>query len=477
MSIVIAAVPYIESTYVSMAPGLLKSLIKRHGFESVAIDLNMEIINKIEISPNKKDLIDFFLCQTVLPHTVEEITSFIDYCANRIIKHNPSIIALSLLTYGCEIFTLWLCAKLRQLAPNAKIVLGGPGIQSKLAENNSNFTVAINNWQLTDDIIYGDGEYSFVEYVKGNKDFPGINDAKWLPIEDLNDLPIPDYSDYNFSIYKHPWIPIQDSRGCVKNCDFCDIIEYWQKYKSRTAENIFNEMLHQIKKYNYSKFYFRNALINGNLKEFKKLISLMANYNHGKSKDKQIHWFSYFIIRPQEHHIPKIWEDISKSNGTIMMGVESVVPAIRQRMNKPYTNEDIDYHLACAKKYSVKIGLLFIVAYPEETLDDYEATKQWFKDRAEYGKYIYCVILSIASILPNTALERQSKKRGIITGNLPSIWINTNLNITPKQRVEYHRELLSICAENGFPVDHNQEHNLVQTLVESNKFNDHLPLI
>lgn len=463
MSIVIAAVPYIESTYVSMAPALLKSLIKQHGFDSVSIDLNMEIINKIEKSTHKQDLINFFLCQTVLPHTVEEITEFIEYSAQRIVKHNPNIIALSLLTYGCEIFTLWLCAKLKQLAPNAKIVLGGPGVQSKLAEVNSNFTKAIKKWQLADDIIYGDGEYSFVEYVKGNRNFPGINNENWEAIEDLNMLPIPDYSDYDFSIYKNPWIPIQDSRGCVRNCEFCDIIEHWKRYRSRTADSIFSEMLYQIKKYNYSKFYFRNALINGNLKEFKKLVNLIANYNSSRHKDEQIYWVSYFIIRSKEYYTPEVWENISQSNGTIMMGVESVIPAIRQRMNKPYTNEDIEYHLECARKYSVKIGLLFIVAYPEETLDDYETTKRWFKDHAEYAPYIYRVIMSVASILPNTSLERQSKERGIIVGHLPSIWINTNLNITPQQRVAYHRELLTICAENGFHVDHNQEHNLQHT--------------
>lgn len=463
MSIVIAAVPYIESTYVSMAPALLKSLIKEHGFDSVAIDLNIEINNRIRASTNRHDLINFFLCQTVLPHTVDEIHEYVNYCAQRIIAHNPTIIALSLLTYGCEIFTLWLCTKLKQLAPNAEIVLGGPGIQSKLAEINSNFIKLIKKLKLVDDIIYGDAEYSFVEYVKGNKNFPGINDANWKPIEDLNILPIPDYSDYDFSLYPNPWIPIQDSRGCVKTCEFCDIIEYWTRFKSRTAENIFNEMLHQINKYNYSRFYFRNALVNGNLKEFKKLVSLIASYNRNKPKDQQIYWVSYFVIRSKQHYTPQVWQDISQSNGTLMMGVESVIPEIRQRMNKPYTNEDIEYHLECARQYSVKIGLLFIVAYPEETLADYETTKQWFRDHAEYGPYIYRVILSIASILPNTALERKSKERGIVVGDLPSIWINTNLNITPQQRVAYHRELLDICAETGFHVDHNQEHNLQHT--------------
>jgi hypothetical protein len=463
--IVIAAIPYIESSYISMAPALLKALIKRHGFDSVAMDLNIEINNRIERSPYRQDLINFFLCQTVVPHIVDDITDCIDYCAKKITCHNPKIIALSLLTYGCEIFSFWLCAKLRQLAPDAEIVLGGPGIQAKLADTNNIFIKSIKAWGLADDVIHGDGELSFVEYVKGNRNFPGINNPNWVGLEDLNDLPIPDYSDFDFSLFKTPWIPIQDSRGCIKSCEFCDIIEMWKKFRFRSADNIFKEMLYQIEKYNYSKFYFRNALINGNLKEFKKLLTMMSDYNQNKPKDKQIHWLSYFIIRDQKSHPPSIWQDIANSNGTIYMGVESVIPSVRLKMGKTYSDADLEYTLYSAKKYSVKIGLLFIVAYPDETLDDYETTKQWFRDHKEYAECIRSLILSIASILPNTALDRKSKERGLAKGKLPGIWINQNLNISPEQRVTYHRELIDVCRENGFVVDHNQEHNLIQTLM------------
>ena len=99
------------------------------------------------------------------------------------------------------------------------------------------------------------------------------------------------------------------------------------------------------------------------------------------------------------------------------------------------------------KKYSVPLALLMIVAYPTETLDDYEFTKQWFRARKEYAKDIVFVNLSFASILPGTQLSRRSSEYGITKGKLPSIWFNQNLKITAEERISYLRELQGICED------------------------------
>lgn len=468
MSIIIAAVPYIDTVEPIMAPGLLKAILKEKNIESTAIDLNIEIIKFISDNPNKQKILDFFFSQIVHDQVIDDLISCIEYCSNRILEKKPKLVALSLLCYSCQIFTRWLCADIKQKSPGVRIVIGGTGIKNFVADNNNSYFEQLKKIGLIDDYIFGDGDVSFYEYVKGTTDFPGINSTQWIPINDLSLVPYPDYSDYDFDLYDVPVIPLNDSRGCIKNCEFCDIIEHWKKYQFRSAESIFSEILYQIKKYGIYRFAFRNSLTNGNMKEFKKLLDLICQYNQDKEKDQQISWSGYFIIREPKHHPLDLWEKLKLSNADLLLGVESIIFKVRHAMGKTFNDEDLDYHLEMSKKFEVPIGLLMIVAYPTETLADFEYTKQWFRNKKQYAKYIKFVNLSFASILPGTQLSRRSDEYGIKKGKLPSIWINQNLQITSEDRIKYLIELEKICRDEcGFvtltseqTIEHTNDSNL-----------------
>lgn len=451
MTIVIAAVPYVDTQEAIMAPALLKASLGVHNIDSVALDLNIHVANFIASHPNKQKIADFFFSQIVHPEVIDDIHYLINYCATEIAKRQPTIIALSLLIYSCQIFTRWLCASLRYQCPTARIVIGGTGIKNFIADTNSNFCSQVKNLGLIDDYISGDGDLSFVEYVKGNYHYPGINTEHWQPMPDLNQMACPDFSDYNFELYEKDVIPVNDTRGCVKNCEFCDVIEYWTKFQFRTAENIFAEMLIQSKKLNRYRFVFRSSLANGNMKEFKKLLDLIVEYNQTHPADQQFSWEGYFIVRSASQHPEELWKKIKLSNGTLIIGVESVIQKVRNQLGKTFLDEDLDYHLDIARQYQVPLVLLMIVAYPTETLADYEFTKQWFIDRKRYAQNsVKHINLSFASILPGTQLKRNSEKYNIKQGPLPSIWINQNLNITSKQRIQYLLDLAKTCQDSGF---------------------------
>ena len=447
MTVVIAAVPYIDTNEPIMAPALLKAVLTKENINAVAIDLNIEVIHQIDKLETKQQLLNFFFSQQLEPSAHNDIVKIIDYCSNRILQEKPTLIALSLFCYSCQIFTRWLCARLRQLAPTIPIVIGGTGIKNFVADNDDRFYTQIRSLGLVDDFIFGDGETSFVEYVKGNRAYPGINNEAWATV-DLSTVPFPDYVDYDFSLYGNQVIPVNDSRGCIKDCEFCDIIEHWKKFQFRSADHVFAEMLYQIQKHNRYDFALRNSLTNGNMKEFHKLLDLISEYN--QSHTNQISWAGYFIIREPNYHPEDLWVKIKQSNGRLFLGVESVVFNVRHAMGKTFTDDALEYHLAMSKKYSVDIALLMIVAYPTETLEDYEKTKQWFIEHREYADHVKFVNLSFASILPNTQLSRRSDEYGIKRGKFPSIWINQNLNITSEQRIQYLLELEKLCNSLGF---------------------------
>jgi radical SAM superfamily enzyme YgiQ (UPF0313 family) len=288
--------------------------------------------------------------------------------------------------------------------------------------------------------------------LKGNHTYPGINSSTWQPIENLNELPYPDFGDYMFSQYQHAGIPICDSRGCVRSCEFCDIIEHWKKYQYRTAENIFGEILHQVKLYGIRKFLFYNSLTNGNMKEFLRLLDLFCAYNE-QHPDNELSWEGYFIVRNQKQHSEELWKKIKKSNGILQLGIESVVENVRISLGKNFTNADIDFHLEMAKKYSVPLMLLLIIGYPTETKKDFEFTEQWFKQRSGYFNHpVQSVVLSLAAILPNTQLERRQTDYGIVQGSIPTIWLTTVREITPDDRIDHYNNLSNLIKTFGVTV-------------------------
>lgn len=439
--IVIAAMPLIDTKRALAGPALLKSSLAKHGFSSVALDLNVDIFLKFQISNHQSYLKDFFYKQIINDEIIDEVNSMLHYCANQIVNLNPTIIGLSLFADDCQVFTTWLCALLKQMVPDAAIVIGGPGIV------NFDYAEKIKKAGLINDYINGDGEISFVNYVQGNKLYAGINSSSWEPVENLNDLPYPDYSDYNLYWYGEPSIPLVDSRGCVRSCEFCDVIELWKKFQYKTADSIFSEMLYQIDKHNIHHFDFRSSITNGNLKEFKKLISMISEYNQSKFRSEQISWEGSFIIRSHTVHPDDMWRDLQKNNARLFLGIESVISHVRIKLGKNFDNCDIDYHLQMAQKYGIELDLMIITGYPSETLDDYKMTKQWFIDRKHYANNtIKELHLNPLGIIPNTKLDRERDKYNITSIGLLNDWTNRELNISPEQRKIYHKELKEVCA-------------------------------
>ena len=191
------------------------------------------------------------------------------------------------------------------------------------------------------------------------------------------------------------------------------------------------------------------------MKEFQKLLDLMCDYND-KHPTAQISWDGYFIVRNKKQHPEDFWEKIKKSNGYLQLGIESVVEKVRIALGKNFTNDDIDYHLAMAKKYSVPLLLLLIVGYPTETRQDFEFTKQWFQDRQHHARNpIKQVVFSLSAILPNTKLERKQQEYGIVRGEIPTIWMTQVNDISTQDRINYFNELnellitLNMTSTNG----------------------------
>lgn len=403
--VVITTVPFVDEDSPLAAPAVLKASLLANGIDCVGLDLNIEIYNKIKYHPKKDLFIDFFTRQKTHEEIVDDLIGMIEFYVQEIMWHRPTIIGLSLFSTECQTFCAWLCAVLKSRYPECKIVIGGPGLET-LANNVYKYPDRLKKMRLIDDYISGDAETSLIHYIKGNLDFPGINSTSWRPNVNFDQLPAPDYSDYRWFRYGNALLPIIDSRGCVQQCEFCDVIAFWKKFQYLSAENIFDQMMTHIKVYGIYRFQFSSSICNGNLREFKKLMGMISEYNINAIPEQQIHWVGSFIVRSSSAHPENLWQLIKNSNGFLLTGVESITERVRMALGKKFTNRDLDHHIEMARKYQIPMNMLLIAAYHTETEKDWEASKKWFEDRKDFANNsIMQVQLTLPAILAGTRLE------------------------------------------------------------------------
>lgn len=463
--IVVASVPFTDTTAPMMAPALLKAVLVSAGVDCVGIDLNGIIYRKICNQLDYDQYLKFFYHETLESGFEHKIKRLFDTMTDEILQHNPDMVCLSLLHYQCQVAAKWLSFCLKRRNDKIKIVIGGAGaFGSGLITNEQQYTSRLKEQQLIDHYISGDGDIALVELVKGNLAYPGIDTLIWKPLDDLNAIAYPDYDDYDFNMYESPFIGILGSRGCVRQCTFCDIHEYWEKFKWRTGDNIFEEMLSQNKKYGARHFKFQDSLINGNVREYNRLIFLLAKHNR-EHPDNTLHWASYFILRPATQMNEEHWQ-LTAASGAVRLniGIESFVEKNRYHIKKKFSNADIDYGLAMAQKYNIGLTLLMLVGYVTETEQDHLETLQWLRDHVQYRTHPIKVITigGTLAILPGTWLGKNQTalgvtwKEGMISmsnGNNHLWEIKSTCN-DYETRIRRQNEILAVGQELGFNMNY-----------------------
>jgi hypothetical protein len=454
--VVIASLPYVDTDEPLMAPGLLKGLVDRTGRSSLALDLNIEIIHRLA---GYKDIesqrvLRWFLYEefTDCERTKTIIGELVQFAADRIMSCTPRWICLSLFCNTAKKFNVELCRVLRSRDPGAKIVIGGNAVFTDPSSKRP-YAKILQRAGLIDHFIVGDGEEPLFNLLMGH-DQPGADQEEFQVLEDLGQQPYSNYDDYDWEIYTTKRVPMYGSRGCVRRCTFCDVYKLWKKFKIRDAQEVFNEMLYQIDRTGIRDFYFRDSLINGSISEFRRLMHLIAEYNRGTAH--KIRWHSFFIFRPQTQMPESDWALAAQGGAdTLVIGVESLVDSIRYHMRKKFTNADIDHGLAMAKKYNIRLWLLLIIGYVNETEQDFEAAIQWLYDHQQYARdpISFIGVGGTLTVTDLTDLYQKAEDFDITIGQQIHLWENRSINLTYEVREQRKKIFIDTAKKLGYNIE------------------------
>lgn len=378
--ILLCIMPRVEPNAPTAGAGVLKAHLLEAGYDATVLDLNIDLYQHLKkLGTAEKHFFDnevYFSNQPSHPIN-EDFEKFYeehkDWFMNWIEKFrliNPTWIGMSLLSAFSLSASMKMSLLIKEHLPHIKIVWGGTNVQ------HDGFFAPVHSGMI-DAFIKGDAERGIIELLKGNWDYPGINNTKEIDEIIPFDLSLPpNYDDIHWDMYETKFFNkpayITASRGCVRKCTFCNDWQIWPTYRMKSAKKIAEDLDNLKGKYGRNTFLFTDSLLNGNLKIFKETLIELKKIKE-KYPDEPFWWSSHMIVRPKSQWPEEIFQLMAESGCVeAVIGVESFSERVRNHMGKKFTNDDIWYTFEMLNKYKIKNQCLMLVGYATETEEDHQ---------------------------------------------------------------------------------------------------------
>lgn len=359
-----------------MGPAIIQAVAKKIGLSTNFIDINLHMQQALRQSELALGLLYEWSMGLRVDLTQDEKLWLDDFIVPYLDRINDyDLLSVSCFSVASHNFALYFLDQCRKIY-RGKIVIGGAGVGA--SQNDQIFGKKLLDLGLVDYYIVGEGEESWPAVARNNLPFPGVNGIPHQNLVSFDPVPLPDYSDYDLDAYinsesRGRTIGVEGSRGCVRNCTFCDIRNFWKTYKFKDGKNLANELIALKHEYGVKHFFFNDSLVNGSDKAFRDFITALADYNETASD--QIQWSGYYIIKPASVYKEQDWRNLRASGvQSLFIGIESGSESVRDHMRKKFSNHDIDHTMAKLQRYGIQCTWLFIIGYPTETREDFEMT-------------------------------------------------------------------------------------------------------
>ena len=479
IDIVFLTLPRLELRAPITAPAILKSVVENHGFSAFCFDINIDLWHKLDekihgnvwletdLTFRYEEKFNSYWDQYILPHTASWIS---------VIKEkNPTWIGITVFSQRNKWMTVAMCKLIRKELPNIKIVIGGP------------FTIYLGNplleHNLIDVYVNGEGEHAIVDVLSDNyATTPGVNGNPPVQINNLNDLPVPDYSDYDMKKYSTAWYDptnksklgtnfayITGSRGCVRRCSFCDIGSMWPKFRYRSGDHIAEEIQNQAK-HGIMHFLFTDSLLNGNSQQLIELCTSIINQKNIGTIPQEVSLEGQFAVRSEYNMPEEIYALMSEAGmNFVSLGIESGSESVRKHMQKQFTDTDLEYTLTMCAKYNIKMCWLLMVGYPTETEEDFQKTLDLLKTYKwinEMGLVSSVALGPTLDIVEGSRLYNDQKKLGIAWDNNDH-WIYKDND--REIRIRRWLRLKEVCMSCNYVVVEKATNHLIEELKQIEK--------
>ncbi len=336
-------------------------------------------------------------------------------CSEIIIEKEPDIVGFST---QCTTYppAIQISENIKRKLPGVKVVFGG---------HNSSFLdiETLKRFPFIDSVVRGEGEITFKELVEsygkgGNgegvlgvtyrKEDRVIRNPDRPPIDNLDILPIPDYSLVPpLSTYRNACglnrniVIIEAGRGCPHNCIYCSQSIFWKRKQRRySPSRIVSEIktLHEI----HSAECFILAY-----DQFTSAREFVKDFCHKMIQHGLNHLSWYCISRLDT--VDKELLKLMRSAGCESMcyGIDSGSPKTLSFIRKRINHSILFERLRDTTDNGIVPTLSFIIGFPEEEKEDIETTLELALRAGILGNN--SPLIQMPTILPGTDLYNKYK--------------------------------------------------------------------
>jgi radical SAM superfamily enzyme YgiQ (UPF0313 family) len=298
-------------------------------------------------------------------------------------------------------------------AEGKRVVIGGPYATS-----------GAKHLPLADHIFLGEAETTLPEFVRDlERGVPKrIYQAAERPA--LSAAPVPDF--HLADLRRYSAMPVQYSRGCPFQCEFCDIIEiYGRVPRTKSNEQMLAELDALLRVGWRGTVFIVDDNFIGNKRNVKRLLPVLADWSerHGRP-------FS-FITEASVN----LAEDDELLDGMrrahfrrVFLGIETPVEAsLKEAQKGQNMRRDLLDSVRKIQSYGMEVMAGFIVGFDNDPDDIFERQIEFIRESA-----IPLAMVGLLTALPDTQLWRRLDREGRLL--LESTGNNTDcsLNFVPK---------------------------------------------
>lgn len=347
---------------------------------------------------------------------------------------------------------------------NIPIIVGGP--------HTTFFPQMIEDPNI-DFICRGEGEFALLELADAlehdqqrireipniwSKDPSGnIHRTEIRPlIQDLDQLPFPDFSVYTKYSYMVPYsldmFPVMTGRGCPNNCSYCFNKRFKELHRGkgkyvrrRNPENVARELKQAVDNYGVRQFNF----VDDSFFLFSEWVRSFhgAYLNHVGRRP--------FIVNAEASQVKEDLVELLKDMGCICirMGVETGSESLRNGLlKKNITDDQIRKAAGYIKKNKILLSTYNILGLPGETLDD--ALRTMMLNREIRSDLVWC---SLLQPYPGTEINDYVSEHDLLSDRndqpdlSESFFASSQIRLSNKKEIVNLQKLMQILVQARIP--------------------------
>lgn len=228
------------------------------------------------------------------------------------------------------------------------------------------------------------------------------------PLETLDAVPFPDYSDFPWAAYPNRIVPIITGRGCGWGvCTFCSDVTSTagRTYRSRSADNVLLEIAEHHRRHQVERFVFTDLKLNSNVHMWRSIAGNMQQVVPGSSWIGAVH-----AGNESDNGLAEADLRAAGKGGCVRLttGLETGSQRLADLMKKGTKLEGISAFLHGAALAGISTRGTMIIGHPGETADDVEESAAFL---ARHRRVIERVSLNRLHLITGTTLHRSMRRK------------------------------------------------------------------